>query len=578
MIRIDRTAALAALVALSALVTVSPEAAAQPAKPADAKADKPADAKADKPADAKADKPADAKADKPADAKADKPADAKADKPADAKAEETAAEAEKPKATGIDEARRRMEAGQSQFAKGEYGKAVVEFEAAYEALPNVAFLFNAAYAAEKAGDRQRAIAQYDKYLVGDPTTPEAPRIKETIAQLQRELTEKASEPTPEGGETAKPADETALNEIRSLVLVESEPLGAPIEIYERIVPTAPEFKPGKANDGWRKVVSNAQTPKYLPLKVGRYHVVIDAFQDYKRSETAINLAPGQVYIFKANLSQGEFLGYLRVKSNVEGAKIFLDDPKRKTAPWARTPQGGPVNDGKHGIVVTSPGYKPFEKKDIEVRHGQQTEVTAELERVNHGYLVLDGNVDIPEVMIDETAQAAYERSAKTPYRLKLAAGKHTLVLDADDRKTLTMDVDVPRGQDLPVSAVLNPSYPRGKAIGLGVVGALAGAGGGVLYWRYRATKGTEVDPDIQNLFQYGSYAAWGLSGVLVGLSVFYSIYDPLPDSELTLKKARDYGEEDELDGSRPTEKTSFRGFVTPLVGANTLGLGAVGVF
>jgi tetratricopeptide (TPR) repeat protein len=563
MIRIAWTASLAALVAFSTLATTAHEAAAQAAKPADAKADKPADAKADK------------------------PADAKADKPADAKAEEKPAEPEKPKATGIEEARRRMEAGQSQFAKGEYAKAAIEFEAAYEALPNVAFLFNAAYAAEKAGDRQRAIAQYEKYLVGDPTTPEAPRIKETIARLQRELTEKASEPATETGdaaksadEAAKPADESALNEIRSLVLVESEPLGAPIEIYERIVPTAPEFKAGKANDGWRIVVSNAQTPKYLPLKVGRYHVVIDAFQDYKRSETDINLAPGQVYIFKANLSQGEFLGYLRVKSNVEGAKVFLDDPKRTTAPWARTPQGGPVNDGKHDIVVTSPGYKPFEKKAIEVRHGQQTDVTAELERVSHGYLVLDGNVDIPEVTIDETAQAAYERTAKTPYRVKLAAGKHTLVLDADDRKKLTIDVDVPRGQDLPVSAVLNPSYPRGKAIGLGVVGALAGAGGGVLYWRYQATKNDPgVESDIKNLFQYGSYVSWSLSGLLVVLSVVYSIYDPLPDSELTLKKARDYGEDDELGGgSKPAEKTSFRGFVTPLVGANTIGLGALGVF
>jgi len=568
-------AALLAAASIGVVQTASNPAFAQgkpsdkaPAKPADAK---PADAK---PADAK---PADAK---PADAK---PADAK---PADAKpADAKPAEPEKPKATGIDEARARMDAGQKEFAKGEYAKAMVEFEAAYEALPNAAFLYNAAFAAEKAGDRQRAIAQYEKYLVGDPNTPEAPQIKETIRRLQQELTAAASAPegtetVTEGDKSAKPADEKSLAEIRSLVLVESEPAGAPIEIYERIVPTAPEYKAGKANEGWRKIVSSSQTPKYVSLKVGRYHIVIDAFQDYKRSETDINLAPGQVYIFKANLSQGEFLGYLRVKSNVEGAKIYLDDPKQKTAPWARTPQGGPVNDGKHNIIVTAPGFKPFEKKGIDVRHGQQAEVEATLDRVDYGYLVLKGNISIPEVEIDGKPEAAYTKSGKTAYKVKLPAGKHTLMLDASDRKTLETEIEIPRGQELPFTAELKASYPRGKAVALGVLGAAAGGGGGVLYWQYNQRKNSSdsnvKNGDLTKIMQYGSYGAWGLGGLFLGLSVFYSVYDPLPDSDGTAGKPREFPEDE--GNAEPSKSAAVRGFVMPMFDQNTAGLSAFGTF
>ena len=117
-----------------------------------------------------------------------------------------------------------------------------------------------------------------------------------------------------------------MREIRSLVLVDSEPKGAPLTIYERTVATAAPFKHGGKNEGWRKVVSDIKTPKDLTLRVGHYHVVIEAFRDFKRSDTQINLSPGHVYTFKANLSQGEFLSFLRVKSNVENAKVYLDDP------------------------------------------------------------------------------------------------------------------------------------------------------------------------------------------------------------------------------------------------------------
>ncbi|MBM4360279.1 MAG: PEGA domain-containing protein [Deltaproteobacteria bacterium] len=571
--RFSRTSRLAAFVSLAsfgALECASLEALADPPKP-------PAKPAETKPAEPKTLPKAETK---PAETKPeDKPAETK---PEDKPAETKPADPDKPKATGIDEARKRMEAGQSEFAKGEYAKATAEFESAYEALPNVAFLFNAAFAAEKAGDRQRAIAQYEKYLVGDPTTPERATIEETIARLRKELTESSDTAKPDAGDkAAKPADEKSLNEIRSLVEIESDPAGAPVTIYERLDPTAPEFKPGQKNDGWKKVVENIRTPKGVPLKVGHYYAVIEAFQDYKRSGTPVDVTPGQVVIFKANLSQGEFLGYLRVKSNVEGAKVFLDDPDRKLAPWARTPQGGTVNDGKHEVLVTAPGYKPFNKKDIEVRHGQQSEVTATLDRVDHGYLVLKGNIDIPEVAVDAQEKDGYQRRSKAEYKVRLPAGKHTLVLDADDRKTLRTEIEIPRGQELPVTAELKASYPRGKAVALGILAAAAGGGGGVLYWQAKERK-KDPDPakrndDLQKIFQYGSYGTWGLGGLFLGLSIFYSVYDPLPDSELTTDKPREFPE-DEAEAAEKAAKQAARAFVLPVFDANSAGLSVVGTF
>ncbi len=440
--------------------------------------------------------------------------------------------------SGIDDARSRMQNGQSLFAQGRFEEAMHEFEAAYEAMPYSAFLYNAAFAAEKAKDWQRAIAQYEKFLVADPTSTDAAKIRETIARLKSELSLGASDP---GTAAVAPADAQALQEVRSIVLIESDPAGAPVSIWERIVPTAAPFRTGAENAGWRKIVSDAATPKDFPLKVGHYQVVIDAFRDFRRSETSMNLSPGHVYTFKANLSQGEFLGFLRIQSPVEGAKVFLDDPPpHKSAPWTRTPHGGPINDGEHELWIEAPGYKPLHRK-VTTPHGETVEIEAALEREDYGYLVVDGNVDIESVLVDGSAQARYSKR-EGAMRVKLRAGKHALSLEADGRKSLVSEVNVPRGQELGVHASLEPKYPRGKAIALGVIGAAAIGGGVYLHLEAEKPVGQPHSEDLSKVFGATRFAAFGLGGLLSGLSVFYSIYDPLPDSALKADAPRDWSD------------------------------------
>src|SRR5690606_12679226 len=119
-----------------------------------------------------------------------------------------------------------------------------------------------AVAADKARDRQRAIARYNEFLVAAPDASDAAEIRERIAELEREL----SAPP----ETDAPA-ESQREEMRSLVLIESAPTGAPVAIYERIVATAGPFDAARTvNPGWRRIATGLRTPADISLKVGVY--------------------------------------------------------------------------------------------------------------------------------------------------------------------------------------------------------------------------------------------------------------------------------------------------------------------
>src|SRR5688572_11095249 len=102
---------------------------------------------------------------------------------------------DRPSAERVEDARHRMEKGQELFQQAKYAEAMSEFEAAYQAHPFGAFIFNAALCAEKSGDRQRAIAHYKTYLDKNPSATDASEIKATIARLETELTT-----VPDGGE------------------------------------------------------------------------------------------------------------------------------------------------------------------------------------------------------------------------------------------------------------------------------------------------------------------------------------------------------------------------------------------
>ena len=65
-------------------------------------------------------------------------------------------------------AQRLNKAGKKAFRAGQYEKAVVAFEAAYQVHPLLKYIFNAGRAAEEMGDLDRAVAQFVRAYEADP--------------------------------------------------------------------------------------------------------------------------------------------------------------------------------------------------------------------------------------------------------------------------------------------------------------------------------------------------------------------------------------------------------------------------
>jgi hypothetical protein len=507
--------------------------------------------------------------------------------------------------SAVDQAKTRMETGQQLFAQGRYADAMKEFEAAYAALPYGAFLYNAALAAEKARDWQRAVAQYERFLQAHPDAPDAPEIRKTVERLKAELSKPAPPPPDAGADAGAggaapaeadagapdapqvPADAQTMAEVRSLVFIESEPAGAPLTIYERTNPTAPAFSATGANTGWRKIMEGIQTPKDLSLKVGHYHVVIEGFADYKRSETDISLAPGHVYTFKANLSQGEFLGFLKVVSPVEGAAIYVDDPPpHKHAPWGRTPHSQLIGEGEHQIWVVAKGYVVFTTQ-VKVEHGKTVETEAKLQRVGYGLVRINGNADEVEIEIDGEPAGVWI-AGEPPVQLKLPAGKHQIELDASGRNTYEGEIDVPAGRTIEVHAALVESKDWSKPI---VLTLLSGASfvGGYLFMRHADAKLEEAEALQVNdqfdreeldtlerdegIFRGVSYGMFIGGGVFAAAAIFFYIWDPTDDSIASKGEPREFSDDEAKKSAR-----THRPRLTPLLGPNLGGLGLSGVF
>lgn len=480
----------------------------------------------------------------------------------------------------LESIRRYMEQGQAKYVTGDYSAAAKQFEAGYAKHPYSAFLFNAGVCYQKLDDKPKALEKFRQYLSVDPGAPDAGKVKERIAALEAAM---GQTPPPVGdagvegdagdagdggvAEAGAPPTSVPLDDqdaMRSLVVVETEPSGAPVKLYARTEDTAPEFKVGDANPGWQEVFSG-RAPAEVALAVGRYHIVIEKFRDFNVSQTAIDVSPGHVHHFKANLSQGAFMAFLRLSANVRGAYIYLDDKKKQKPEWGTTPYGELVAAGDHEVLVEAPGFQPLFTK-VRVNHGEQKELEVTLKRVNYGYVRVDANAPDIRVAVDEKPVGVW-RSGEEPLEVQLASGKHKLTIESDGRKTFEGIVDVPKGQVLPIHANLIPKYPRGAAwtqaiIGAVVIGAAIYVGNesNKLYDDLEADRKAGVleegDERITRgrIFAISADAGFVVGGVLGVLSVYNFIKDPLPDSDVKQGKPVEFRDPKK---GRPTARVLF---------------------
>jgi len=474
--------------------------------------------------------------------------------------------------------RQRMEQGQGLYVAKNYQAAAQVFEDGYATYPYSAFLFNAGVCYQKLSVFDRALAKFREYLRIDPNAPDASRVLDRIQGLEAALAaaraadggEVDAAVTTDGGEASDagppdagpplpiaPDDEQAM---KSLVVVETEPAGAPLKMYQRTEASAPAFVPGGANAGWAEVAST-QAPANFTLAVGRYHVVVEKFRDFNLSQTDIDVQPGHVHQFKANLSQGEFMAFLRVAANVEGAHLYLDDKAKQRPEWGATPHGELVPAGSHEVLIEAPGFKPSTTQ-IQVNHGEQREVTVTLSRVDYGIVRFHSNTDV-SVALDGKSQGDW-RIGSAPLEFQAPAGPHQIAVTSVGRKDFEGTIDVPAGQVLPVHATMIQKYPRGGAWMEAVCGVVL-IGGGVaagtisnhLHDEMQADReaGTLEETDSRKTagtwLAVGADVAFAGGAVLLGLATYNFIKDPLPPSSTQVDSPAEF---DDPLKARPTAR------------------------
>jgi tetratricopeptide (TPR) repeat protein len=457
--------------------------------------------------------------------------------------------------------RQLMEKGQGQYLAGNYQGAADIFEGGFKQYPYSAFLFNAGVCYQKLGDSDRALVKFRDYLKVDPNAPDLEKVNQRIAALEAARGIPAAPVTDAGvgggvavdaGVAPTPVapqvdDASAM---RSLVVVETEPADAPLRFYSRTDPNAAAFTLGSQNPGWKEIAS-ARSPANLTLAVGKYHVVVEKFRDFNESHADIDVSPGHVYQFKANLSQGEFMAFLRVSANVKGGYVWLDDNKKERPFWGTTPHGELVSAGQHQVLVEAPGFEPL-LAPVTVKHGEQKEMEVKLERVGYGFLRIDSNAPEIKIRVDEQPKGVWKAGTE-PLDVQSPSGPHKLTIVADGRKTFETVVDVPRGQVLPIHVKMIPKYPRGAAwtqavIGAAFIGAAAyfGNESNKIHDQLEADRkaGRLEESDSRankgRWFAVGANGGFAVGGVLGILATYNFIKDPLPESSMKADKVVEF--------------------------------------
>jgi hypothetical protein len=494
------------------------------------------------------------------------------------------------KAGTMAEAKAHMDKGQGLFLEKKFAEAAVEFHTAYQIKPFSTFLFNEAVCHEKLKKYDDAIKLFKEYIQIDPNAPDKPNVEARIKKLEDERDKKPE--VTDGGVAPPPVVSTVatIDEMRSIVVVESLPEGAPVEVWQKTDPNAAKFTMGAANTGWTKVASGTTTfTQSLPL--GTYHVVLPKFQDFRATETDVTVAAATISMFKANLSQGAFYGVMKVRSmseegEVRGAHVLLKkDGDAKYADRGVTPYEESLESGMYSIRVEMPGFKPLEKK-LEVVHGKIDEQSLKLDRTDEGLIRVEvAGADTATVFVDGKEIGVWTLGAKI--ETTVPAGEHRVKVKADDRKTWAADIDVPKGRMVVVHTELKPSVARGSAWTSAIAAAVFWGGG--IYLGLQSNKLREEldaaqaayrldqeDPRIKRgqYFAIGADACFAVGGILTLIAAYNFIKDPLPPSRGYMEKPRD------LDATPASvKKTAFKNVnITPTWSPSFSGFAITGEF
>jgi tetratricopeptide (TPR) repeat protein len=113
--------------------------------------------------------------------------------------------ASRARAEDVTAAREHYKKGTTYYDLGKYADAAKEFEAAYEAKNDPAFLYNLAQSYRLAGDPDQALHFYKTYLRYVPKPPNRAEIEEQIKMLEQKVAAKNPTAPPPAGTSPPPA-------------------------------------------------------------------------------------------------------------------------------------------------------------------------------------------------------------------------------------------------------------------------------------------------------------------------------------------------------------------------------------
>ena len=125
------------------------------------------------------------------------------------------------------------------------------------------------------------------------------------------------------------------------------------------------------------LIGRGNTSRVVPAGQYTVRVTLNGFQDFQQ---VVNIQAGQTTTVQANLQQIAREGTLIVRSNIAGARVFINGNEVGTinSNGNLTVQGLPI--GSHELVLIAPNYRAS-VQTFSINGGQTTTVTANLTRL-----------------------------------------------------------------------------------------------------------------------------------------------------------------------------------------------------
>ena len=420
-------------------------------------------------------------------------------------------------------AKRLFDEGQTFYLQKKYAKAAAKFVSAFQARPFPAFLFNIAVCYEKSGDYRQALKYYERYSVMAPKNRDSELVGHRITELKRHLSSSTgSKSSSSSGTSSQPTTpkRPTLPEIQTRLVVgfHTEPEGAEVRL------------------GDEKSKSLGETPLDISLPKGRYTAFIRK-KGFRPERKTFDVSNKRIE-FMFRLGREQDLGFLDVKGNVPGAKIYLD--KRSFGAIGQTPYSGHQRRGTRTLIIEKAGYRPY-SKPITIVAGKTNEIRFTLERVSFGWLKVTGKTTKGATIFVDGKKVP---CTGYPCHSEVGPGRHRVVVEKDGMKPYETQIDVRAAQEIQVAVRLNPKPSRVPAyVSFGIAAAVLA--GGVVSGVISKQTQDELEEDQKNgrLFQSTdsrttkgiitaavANGAFVVGAVIAGLGLYYLFRDVGPAS------------------------------------------------